>query len=72
MFYCVGVSPMPHGKATNSREAVTRVRGRRIARSAINLSDQANVLRALTQVDDGTAVGTSLAAVRRAFLASRH
>lgn len=72
MLYCVDASPMPHGKATNSREAVARVRGRRTARSAIILSDQANVLRALTQVDEAMAVGTSLAAVRRAFLASRH
>jgi len=63
---------MLHGKATNSREAVARVRGRRTARSAIILSDHANVLRALTQVDEAMAVGTSLAAVRRAFLASRH
>ena len=72
MLYCVGASPMPHGKATNLREAVARVRGRRTARSAIILSDHANVLRALTQVDEAMAVGTSLAAVRRAFLASRH
>ena len=40
--------------------------------AAQSSSDQANVLRALTQVDEAMGVGTSLAAVRRAFLASRH
>ena len=36
--------------------------------AAQSSSDQANVLRALTQVDEAMAVGTSLAAVRRALL----
>ena len=72
MPYCVGLSPMPHGKVTSLKVAHTRVRSRRAARSPVILTEQANGRRALTQVDDAMAVGTSLAAVRRAFLASRH